>query len=58
MRGDELNTRLCVCVCVHAHVRVRVVQGVCVQPSVSNVSERGAFLMKHFSRSDNYSSRK
>lgn len=52
MRGDELKTGLCACACV------RAVQGVCVQPSVSNVSERGAFLMKHFSRSDNYTSRK
>lgn len=64
MRADALRTalRARMCVCVRALVCVRVcvptVQGVCVQPSVSNVSERGALLMKHFSQSDNYTSRK
>lgn len=47
-----------VCMCERARARVCVVRGVCVQPSVSNVSERGAFLMKHVSWSDNYTSRK
>lgn len=50
--GRGVNLRDCVYVCVCA------VTGACVQPSVSNVSERGALLMKHFSRSDNYTSRK
>ena len=62
----QIGVCVCVCVCVRCVCVCVCVQGVCVcvsrvsvsQPSVSNVSERGAFLMKHFWRSDNYTSRK
>ena len=50
MRRSKVCVCVCVCVCVS---RVP-----CVQPSVSNVSVRRVLLMKHFSRSDNYTHRK